>query len=488
MQYDWSSIVRSGVIDTLVDNYDLLFRTYRRCCDLEASDGTLATDTLVELGFKPEAAAEFCAVYNCVKSFLRQHPELTPGVEQLRALMDPQSSELCDDLVALTAGQSLAFALMCRLSGKKATSQWLWRFDIELPLRAAVCALVPTFALTPLILAPADFIELCHDFVLEYQPQSLADFMDKWHQLPSKEHADLCSYQATTGLLAGQSWSFSHPRLVHIQTTMSYISHNNTLAQFINHHLKQHLELKQDTAELTPENLPEGQDPENITEANWAQSIVTKLKAALPQGAHILFSDVYGHHITTNWIEPIVQAGDAFLLNVECRPKGSSLRHESIGPHLESVFSAPTDLHFEHNKVKLKARHLTDLPQEIEQRLRKKFPHISYLVHFDNALKRSPFYFCTNLDCAEVENFQQILIALSDLERYHANFSLKLGNARYFSLDYIDWKKIMAQLRSALRKANVPATPEFSFLGSRGLDLDRDFSGMLKLVSYLAQR
>ena len=47
---------------------------------------------------------------------------------------------------------------------------------------------------------------------------------------------------------------------------MSYISNSIAHAQLINHNFKQHLELKQNTAEHAPEGLPEGQDPEEVHE------------------------------------------------------------------------------------------------------------------------------------------------------------------------------------------------------------------------------
>lgn len=487
MKYEWNSIVKSGVLDSLVNNYDALWGPYRMCCDLEEADGTIAAASLVKLGLKQDQAVEFCSVYNCVKAYLSQHPELSPGVAQLRALMAPLSATLPvaqrnDNLVELNAGQALGLALMCRLTGKRAIDQWLWRLDIELPLRAAVCALVPTFALTPLILAPADFIELCHDFALEHQPQTLDDFITKWQQLHSTE---LSSYQAATGLLAGQSWSFSQPRLVHIQTTMSYISNSIAHAQLINHNFKQHLELRQNTSELIPKGFPQGQELENLTETHWAQSIVTKLQADVPQGAHLLFSDARGYQITTNWIEPIVQAGGAFLLNIECQQKYSPFRQDSIGIHLEPVFTGPTALHYEHDKVKIKARPITDLPQ-LRSHFAQHFPHSCYVVRYDNPTHRNPSFFCTNLNCAETENFQQILIALNDLTRQRTNIGLKEEhNNKYFTCDSINWKNIMAQFR----RLKLPVVvPDLSFLGTRSFDLAGDVSAIMKLISYLAQR
>ena len=481
MKYEWNSIVKSGVLDTLVESEDALWGHHIRCCDLEEADGTIAATSLVELGLTQDAAAEFCAVYNCVKSFLHQHPELTPGVEQLRALMAPIKEHVLvkDNLVTLDVGPALALAFMCRISGKRQVDQWLWRLDIEMPLRALVCALVPSFAFLPLILAPADFIELCHDFALEH---TLDDFITKWQQLHSTE---LSSYQAATGLLAGQSWSFSQPRLVHIQTTMSYISNSIAHAQLINHNFKQHLDLRQNTSELIPKGFPQGQELENLTETHWAQSIVTKLQADVPQGAHLLFSDARGYQITTNWIEPIVQAGGAFLLNIECQQKYSPFRQDSIDIHLEPVFTGPTALHYEHDKVKIKARPITDLPQ-LRSHFAQHFPHSCYVVRYDNPTHRNPSFFCTNLNCAETENFQQILIALNDLTRQRTNIGLKEEhNNKYFTCDSINWKNIMAQFR----RLKLPVVvPDLSFLGTRSFDLAGDVSAIMKLISYLAQR
>lgn len=489
MKYEWNSIVKSRVLDSLVNNYDALWGPYRMCCDLEEADGTIAAASLVKLGLKQNPAVEFCSVYNCVKAYLSQHPELSPGVAQLRALMAPLSANLPvaqrnDNLVELNAGQALGLALMCRLTGKRAIDQWLWRFDIEMPLRALVCALVPTLPLFPLILAPADFIELCHDFALEHQPQTLDDFITKWQQLHSTE---LSSYQAATGLLAGQSWSFSQPRLVHIQTTMSYISNSIAHAQLINHNFKQHLELKQNTAELAPEGLPEGQDPEEVPEivACWAHSILTTLKAQITSGTPVLLSNTYCSTITANWLESIVQAGCAFLVNVDRRQKYSTFSKDDICARLKPLFTVPTKIHFEQGPVKIEALKRTDLPQPLVQYFDEHFPHSSYVVQYEHSELNNPLFFSTNLDCAVLEDFQLLQIACSDLKRTIDHVHHKMFSKNYFHCDTIDWKALLSLIKSYRHQTNLP---DFSFLGARGFNLADDFSGMLQFISYLAQR
>lgn len=482
MKYEWNSIVKSGVLDSLVNNYDALWGPYRMCCDLEEADGTIAAASLVKLGLKQDQAVEFCSVYNCVKAYLSQHPELSPGVAQLRALMAPLSATLPvaqrnDNLVELNAGQALGLALMCRLTGKRAIDQWLWRLDIELPLRAAVCALVPTFALTPLILAPADFIELCHDFALTYRPHSSVAFMAAWQQMQDTARSE----QA----LAGQTKLLNTPRLVHIQTTFSAINTQQAQAQFINHSYKQHLELKQNTTELAPEGLPVGQDPEEVPEivACWAHSILTTLKAQITSGTPVLLSNT--RTITANWLESIVQAGCAFLVNIDRKEKYSTFSKDDICARLEPLFTVPTKIHFEQGPVKIEALKCTDLPQPLVQYFDEHFPHSSYVVQYEHSELNSPFFFSTNLDCAVLEDFQLIQNACSDLKHTIDDIHRKMFSKNYFHCDTINWKALLSLIKSYRHQPNLP---DFSFLGARGFNLADDFSGMLQFVSYLAQR
>lgn len=484
MKYEWNSIVKSGVLDSLVNNYDALWGPYRMCCDLEEADGTIAAASLVKLGLKQAPAVEFCSVYNCVKAYLSQHPELSPGVAQLRALMAPLSANLPvaqrnDNLVEMNAGQALGLALMCRLTGKRAIDQWLWRFDIEMPLRALVCALVPTLPLFPLILAPADFIELCHDFVLTYRPHSSVAFMAAWQQMQATARSE----QA----LAGQTKLLNTPRLVHIQTTLSHINTQQAKAQFINHSYKQHLELKQNTAELAPEGLPEGQDPEEVPEivACWAHSILTTLKAQITSGTPVLLSNKYCSTITANWLESIVQAGCAFLVNVDRREKYSTFSKDDICARLKPLFTVPTKLHFEQGPVKIEALKRTDLPQPLVQYFDEHFPHSSYVVQYEHSELNNPLFFSTNLDCAVLEDFQLLQIACSDLKRTIDHVHYKMFSKNYFNCGNIDWKALLSLIKSYGHQPNLP---DFSFLGARGFNLADDFSGMLQFVSYLALR
>ena len=282
--------------------------------------------------------------------------------------------------------------------------------------------------------------------------------------------------------LAGQTKLLNTPRLVHIQTTLSHINTQQAKAQFINHSYKQHLELKQNTAELAPEGLPEGQDPEEVPEivACWAHSILTTLKAQITSGTPVLLSNTYCSTITANWLESIVQAGCAFLVNVDRREKFST-----FCARLKPLFTVPTKIHFEQGPVKIKALKRTDLPQPLVQYFDEHFPHFSYVVQYEHSELNNPLFFSTNLDCAVLEDFQLLQIACSDLKRTIDHVHHKMVSNNYFNCGNIDWKALLSLIKSYGHKPNLP---DFSFLGARGFNLADDFSDMLQFVSYLALR
>ena len=462
-----------------VDDMTLVLGPVFQCSELQERDGTIEPDKLERLGLTAQAADEFCCVYSATKDYLQHHPEFQQGLARLNKLMTPLNylqerpvdqrrrapqkyyapQERNPEVVTWDQSQSLGLTILGYLVGQEDLTSWLTTLNSDMMMRALVSALVPTLPAPPYLIDPKinyeHYLSFCHEY---YQGKlelgagldPCAQFFTCWQHCYESVRTPLTTFKPLHGLVSGFECGVNKPRFVTLLPQSSvhhelieYLSLYNCTGQQsieLRLHSAAQINLKARSKAPTkaqPKTQSKAQSKALLTQ--WKESIVPLLQDNLYERTKLLFICLSPEQVKPEWLPGIAHSGSAYLL----APK-SYTNHPRVNEALDKVFketgkrAEQTQL-FTSNPYRycgglcqstVHAVSIELLAKTLEYKLKKLYPQACTLIKFertDHVCQAQPqiiaphaatTYFVTNLDGNAPENFDKILCALAEWERY----------------------------------------------------------------------
>lgn len=558
LKLDAPTVTMLEQVRTNVDDLTLVLGPVWQCSELEERDGTIEPDKLERLGLNVDAAAAFALVYNYTKSYLQHHPELQEGLARLNKLMTPlnffqQRPSLHNlkekatllkkntkpqgrqpEVVTWEQGQGLGLMLLGYLSCEHDFSAWLNTLNRDLMVRALVSALVPTLPAPPYLFDPKVNSDLYLSFCHEYYQGKLdlgagldacAQYFTFWQHSYESVRTPLTTFHPLHGLVSGFECNVSKPRFV---TLLTQASAQHQLIEYLSlYNCTQHqnIELRLHQANKKAEPIKDKKLPQ-ARRAQWSEQIVPLLQDNLSERTKLLFICLTPDQVKPEWLSGIAHSGSAYLIAPQ-----SYTNHPMVNIALNKVFKE-TGKRAEQTKLftsnpyrycgtlcqsSVHAVHIDLLAKTLEHKLTRLYPDATTLIKYertDHICQAQPqiiyphattTYFVTNLDCHAPDNFDKILCALAEWERYAELQDLiteqavqaqapEKGTINPYSLSKtvqrLNWPDIYRQLATMTNKQEAfseslpPACPEFALLSTCGQQLTQALYRWEALLNY----
>ena len=542
-------------VSTNVDDMTLVLGPVWQCAELEERDGTIEPDKLERLGLNAEAAAQFSQVYDATKNYLKHHPELNEGLARLNKLMTPlnffkerpQPQELTSlfqksttpqgrqpEVVTWEQGQGLGLTLLGYLLGYKDFTTWLHTLNTDMTLRALVSALVPTLPAPPYLFDPkinADlYLNFCHEYYqgkldLGVGLDACAQFFTFWQHCYDSVRSSLTSFHPLHGLVSGFECHVSKARFV---TLLPQASAQKELIEYLCLHnctQQQSIELRLKQADKLAPALKPKKRPKALLE-QWSERIVPLLKDNLRERTKLLFICLTPEQVKPEWLPGIVHSGSSYLIAPQ-----SYTNHPRVNEALAKVFKV-TGKRAEQTKLftsnpyryqgclcqsTVHAVRIELLAKTLEHKLKRLYPDATTLIKYERSdyiCQAQPqilcphaftTYFVTDLDCHAPDNFDKILCALAEWERYDELMALiaeqeqrdqdpQMNNGNPYSLSKaaqrVNLPEVYAKLATMTKRKEAfndrlpPVCPELKALSTIGQLLTQALYRWEALLNY----